>query len=140
MSDLDYVLQTIGPWLDDYINRGPDALGHRQTVGVGVWLLEADVNNGGFHQYYSNSRGVLAERTVDALIAIGAPETASLLRAANQDISRFPLPEDRRMRFAILDEISESSRFGALETEFYAQREDRVALLANFLRVTENEQ
>lgn len=137
MDDLDYVLSVITPWLDKYVEHGPSQLSSRELVGVGVWLLNAEVNNGGFHQYYSNSRGTLAERTVESLAEIGAADTASLLAAANKDIPSFPLPEDRADRSELLDQVSETARFAALETEYYLEREDRIALLANYLRSTE---
>jgi Domain of unknown function (DUF4375) len=136
MDDFDYVLNVIEPWLDRYIAEGPTALGHRETVAVGIWLMDAEVKNGGFDQYYANSRGVLAQATVSALHEIGADDTASLLEAANKDVPYLPLPEDRDERYEMLNQISEYSRFGSLEQEYFEQREDRIALLANYLRRT----
>lgn len=95
MDELDYVLEVITPWIDQYLSRGPGALTERELVGVGVWTLDAEINNGGFLQYYFNSQGRLARHTVNALRAIGADDTASALEAANAEIPRWPLPEDR---------------------------------------------
>jgi Domain of unknown function (DUF4375) len=136
MDDLDYVLEVITPWVDKYISHGPEALSSREIVGVGVWILDAEVNNGGFHQYYLNSRGRLALQTVDALQAIGARDTASMLAAANKDLPYLPLPEDREQRFALLDEVAETARFSALEKEYYEEQEDRLQLLAEYLRTS----
>ncbi|HEX7186059.1 MAG TPA: DUF4375 domain-containing protein [Thermoanaerobaculia bacterium] len=136
MYDFDYVLDVISPWIDKYIDRGPGSLSSRELIGVAVWMLDVEVNNGGFLQYYSNSRGCLAEQTVGALEIIGAPDTAALLRAANKEIPFFPLPEDRDDRFALLDQVAEQARFAALETEYYLEREDRIHLLAQYLRAT----
>ena len=47
-----------------------------------VGLLEGDVNNGGFSQYFWNTEGQHAAATVDVLKRIGAKATASLLRRA----------------------------------------------------------
>ena len=115
------MLHTIEPWIDKYIDQGVDALSHQEAIGVGVWLLETEVNNGGFDQYYFNTGGVLAIPTVEALTKIGATDTAGLLAAANADIQTLPLPEDRDERSAVLDQVSESSRFAALETEFFGR-------------------
>jgi hypothetical protein len=134
MEDLEFVLQTIDPWINKYINQGGDALSDQEIIGVGVWLLETEVNNGGFDQYYFNTCGSLAVSTVDALKTIGAPDTAGLLEAANADIPVLPLPEDRTERSAVLDQVSKTSRFGALETEFYAESENRIGLLAHYLQ------
>ncbi|TWO72168.1 DUF4375 domain-containing protein [Caenimonas sedimenti] len=134
MDDLDFVLETIDPWLSKYINGGAASLEPIELLAVGVWMLDAEVNNGGFHQYYSNTRGELAVATVGALRAIGAVGAASLLEAANECIPSFPLPEDREARLALLEEVENRYPFQPLETEFYEEREDRIALLASYLK------
>jgi hypothetical protein len=133
MEDLDFVLTAIDPWLDKYISQGANALSADEAIGVGVWLLESEVNNGGFDQYYFNTGGSLATKTVEALRTIGAYETAGILEAANADIPALPLPEDRNERSAVLDKVGQVSRFRALETEFYSERENRIGLLAKYL-------
>lgn len=134
MEDLDYVLEVIDPWLDKYISHGAESLSRLEAAAIGVWLLDVEVNNGGFDQYYFNTRGVLAERTVQALREIGATETASLLEAANKVVPGLPLPEEREARSAKLDEVLEPSRLNALESDYYEEREDRIGLLAAYLR------
>ena len=134
MDDLDFVIETIEPWVDKYNTQGASALSDNEVIGVGVWLLETEVNNGGFDQYYFNSSGNLAVVTVDALKRIGAIETAALLEAANAGVPSLPLPEDRDERSEILDQVSEVSRFNALESEYYQERENRISLLAKYLR------
>jgi hypothetical protein len=139
MDALEFVLKKIDPWLDKYISQGVSALSAEEALGVGVWLLEAEVNNGGFDQYYFNTGGVLAVRTVEFLEAIGACETASLLAAANADVPSLPLPLGREARNAVLDEVRESSRFSSLEAGFYPGAEDRISLLAAYLGYREND-
>ena len=46
------------------------------------WLVEAEVLNGGFNQYFWNSSGQFAELTPAALIDIGSPEAAQIMRQA----------------------------------------------------------
>jgi hypothetical protein len=139
MSNLDYVLSVIDPWLDKYIAHGPGQLTPRERVGVGVWLLDVEVNNGGFHQYYDNSRGALALQTVESLAEIGAVHAAELLGAANACIPGFPLPEDRAARFALLDQASGTANFANLDSQYYLEGEDRISLLARYLRSTTQE-
>lgn len=134
MSDFDYVLTVIDPWIKKFIDDGADALKFEEIVGVGVWLLEAEVNNGGFDQYYFNSAGDLAIPTVNALRLIGASHTASMLAAANSEFPDSGPPADRGARQRALDEIRDSARFGALEAEFYQGLDDLVALLALHFR------
>ena len=44
--------------------------------------LEAEVNNGGFHQFFSNSTGEYVRETIQALADIGASKTCNLLKRA----------------------------------------------------------
>lgn len=44
--------------------------------------LEAEVNNGGFHQFFSNSTGEYVRETIQALNDIGAVKTAELVQRA----------------------------------------------------------
>lgn len=134
MEDLDYVLERIDPWISKFISSGSAALNPLQVIGVGVWVLEAEVNNGGFDQYYFNSAGALAVQTVAALKAIGANNTASLLEAANAEFPGARPPVDREHRQQTLEEVREFARFSALEQEFYRDEERRISLLASYLR------
>lgn len=48
-----------------------------------IWCLEAEVNNGGFNQYYFNSSGQFAPLTPDALQLVGAHKFSALVAMAN---------------------------------------------------------
>ena len=135
MDDRDYVLARIDPWIEKYFSAGPSALSPLEVVGVGVWMLEAEVNNGGFDQYYFNSAGDLALQTVVALKAIGAENTASLLSAANAEFLNSVPPVNRAERQEALDRIREKVRFASLEEEFYRDEEDLLSCLASYLRL-----
>jgi hypothetical protein len=62
---------------------GFDALSYPQKVLATVWALEAEVNNGGFDQFFFNSAGDLAFFAPEALRAIGANSMAGLAQKAN---------------------------------------------------------
>lgn len=98
MSDLDYVFNLINPWLDKYIACGVESLVPEEIIGVGISTPEAEVNNGGFDQYYFNSDGELAVPTVNALKRIGAHRTAATLAAANAEFPDALPPADRSLR------------------------------------------
>lgn len=49
-----------------------------------ICLLEAEVNNGGFNQYYYNSSGQFAKLAPGALKLVGATQFAALTQAANK--------------------------------------------------------
>ena len=52
-----------------------------------VWWFEAELNNGGFDQFFSNSAGDLTPNTIEALERIGASACAVILRRA---VALFP--------------------------------------------------
>jgi hypothetical protein len=54
----------------------------RQAIYM-VWWLEAEVNNGGYNQFYSNSSGQFYKQLPDALTLIGATKFADLTKRAN---------------------------------------------------------
>ncbi len=49
-----------------------------------IWQLEAEVNNGGFNQFYYNSTGQYADLVPDALKLVGANKFAFLATEANK--------------------------------------------------------
>lgn len=113
---------------------GLAALSCAEAAAVGIWLLDVEVNNGGFHQYYFNTGGELATLTVRALQSIGATQTAALLDAANRNVPALPLPQGRDARATVLDRVADHACFHALETQYYLEEEDRIGLLAAHLR------
>lgn len=69
---------------DYYIDDEQDLEGLEPAVATAVLIhaLEAEVNNGGFDQFFLNSSGRFALQTVEALHAIGADHTSKLLEEA----------------------------------------------------------
>lgn len=55
----------------------------RQAIYM-IWELEAEINNGGFNQYYFNSSGQFAKLTPDALRLVGAVKFSELVSKANK--------------------------------------------------------
>lgn len=66
-----------------YTKLGFDKLSAHEKVFQCVWGLEAEVNNGGFKQFYFNGAGDHAAETVKSLEAIGANQTAKLVQRTN---------------------------------------------------------
>lgn len=54
----------------------------RQTIYM-ISLLEAEVNNGGYNQFYYNSSGLFYKHLLEALRCIGANKFADLTQKAN---------------------------------------------------------
>jgi hypothetical protein len=97
--------------------------------------LEAELNNGGFHQFFFNSAGDRAAQTREALRAIGAVRTAALLERA---CARFPggaPPVDGDERQVLMLTLApRSDEFDAEDTAFYAGGEDLRALVEAYCR------
>ena len=55
----------------------------RQAIYV-IWLLESEVNNGGFNQFYYNSTGQFSKHLPDALSLVGATNFSILTSKANK--------------------------------------------------------
>src|SRR5262245_26824721 len=75
-----------------------------EQVFILVWEVEAEVNNGGFNQFFFNSAGDRASATVAALRTIGAERMASIVDRANASFPDGP-PVDRSIRQELLETI-----------------------------------
>jgi hypothetical protein len=110
-----------------------DDLSASERVFVLVWEVEAEVNNGGFHQFFLNSAGDRASATPAALRAIRAERMASILDRANSAFPDGP-PSDRSVRQSLLEAIDpDIELFEELDQEFYGYPDDLSALLYQFV-------
>ncbi|HET9408669.1 MAG TPA: DUF4375 domain-containing protein [Candidatus Sulfotelmatobacter sp.] len=95
--------------------------------------LEMEVNNGGFDPFFYNSAGDDTADIIQALDAVGAANTADILRRA---AARFPggmPPKDRYERQNILLEISpDAEAFEELDGEFCAYPDDLSELIKKY--------
>ena len=106
---------------DRYMKLGYDKLSPAEKVFQCVWGLEAEVNNGGFSQFYFNSAGDHAADTVKSLETIGANHTANLVRQANALFGEAGPSSDRFTRqkqlFA-LEDAGKINEMDSIEKEF----------------------
>jgi len=108
-------------------------LSRSEQIFILVWELEAEVNNGGFHQFSFNSAGDRVSRTPAALRTIGAERAASLVDKA---IAFFPdrPPADRSLRQDLLLALDpDMTLFQELDDAFYKYPDNLSALLYNFV-------
>lgn len=92
-----------------------------------LFQFDAQVRNGGLHQYFSNSSGNFAHQNLAASIEVKAVESAQILKEA---LNLFPggyAESDRIVRSRQLDEMkqpgtkrSEWDPFTALDKQYYA--------------------
>jgi hypothetical protein len=132
---------------DNYISElcdngnSMDKLTEYQKVFYLNQELEREVNNGGFSQYFYNSSGNYAHKTIDALKIIGANKTASLLQMA---IDQFPgntVPKDRNDRIGVLEQIETraSKIWDKIDQDFYKYEDDLNLLNIEFIRINKTE-
>ncbi len=95
-----------------------------QIVAYCVPYSHADICNGGFHQYFSNSTGDYASITIEALRRLGDDQRAGLITSA---MARFPggvAPKSRAERHALLARIDFKSDWRGwirpIEDAYYA--------------------
>lgn len=81
-------------------------------------VLDGEVMNGGFHQFFSNGSGRYAHEALFALRELGAPRAVALLQRA---IAQFPgqrVPQDQAERNAVLATL-DAAAMDAIDTEYY---------------------
>lgn len=109
--------------------RGFEQLPEPTRHLLAVWWCDAEVCNGGFHQFFSNFTGVLAPEAAQGFRAVGLAECADLLENAMVKFGE-PYPRDRAARRAALEALkrpgqkrSEWDPFGELDKRYYAARD-----------------
>ncbi len=98
--------------------------------------LEREINNGGFNQYFFNSSGDFAHKTVQSLQTIGAKKTADILQKAIDQFPNSNVPEDRTERQEILEQIQETADvvWEDLDQNFFSYEDDLNTLNIDFVR------
>jgi hypothetical protein len=114
---------------------GFDGLTDPERVFYCVWILEGQVNNGGFDQFFFNSSGNYSTETVDALEKIGAAKTAGIVRRANSVFKNGQPSKNWTARQEELLAMPESVTqiLTQLDKEFYKYEEDLSKLLYEFV-------
>jgi hypothetical protein len=108
---------------------------------LAIWTLEADVNNGGFDQYFFNSAGDHALIAPNALQAIGALQAAAIVEAANAVFGPAGPPRDRDERQRALEALGDDRTllFEPVDQRFFAYPDDIQGLLATYVEAHESE-
>ena len=92
---------------------------------------EAEINNGGFDQFFFNNAGNQTAESIEALKAIGAIRTASIVAAAAGKFPGSDPPIDRTARQGLLLETVSpgANAFSEQDDAFLAYEDDLAALL-----------
>ena len=121
---------------DDFEN-----LNEAEKTFLYVEILEAEINNGGFVQYFFNSSGDHANEVLESLKKIGALKTAKLIEEACSYFPENPIPKDNEKRHKILENIDPqtSEKWNELEDKFYLYEENIGGLALKYVRQNKTE-
>jgi hypothetical protein len=98
-------------------------------------ILEDNVTNGGFIQFFFNSSGQFAHEIFQAYLAIKAETTIDILTKAIHLFPEMPVPKDSRIRQQILmGKDSNIDLWDALDLEFYKYEDNIIELTLNYVR------
>ena len=90
-----------------------------------VELCNGEVNNGGFHQFFSNSTGNETAEIIQALETIGAKKIAAIVKRAAAKFPGGMPPKDREARNILLDRVDPAINvFDDLDNQFFSNSED----------------
>jgi hypothetical protein len=102
-----------------------------------TWTVEAEVNNGGFNQYYWNTEDRFSAQAVEGFEFFGAVRHAVLMREANSvrasEIASLAKFKNRDTPQAFCDSYKES-RLGPLDERFYRLDENLSVLRLGKIR------
>jgi hypothetical protein len=117
-------------WHIDY-----DTLSRPERVFRAIWELEAQVNNGGFAQYFRNSSGELALEVADALRAVGAASMAAIVEQALEMVGRDVRWNDDNARIAHIENLptTTTDELEPLDQQFISYPDNLTVLLYQYV-------
>ena len=131
---MDTLLAAFNAALGRFDGSNFDQLSETDQVLITIWGLEAEVNNGGFGQYYFNGAGDQAFFAPTALSLIGASKMAGITAEANAAFGSGGPPRQPAERDAFLDRIKGTTSWDDLDRASYEYPDDINALLVAYLR------
>lgn len=108
-----------------------------EKVFVYVDMLEGQVNNGGFDQFFFNSSGDYTHEILSAFEKIKAHKTADLIEIAIKAFPISPVPKDTEIRREIMQDLDEktSNIWDDLDNKFYEYEENIAGLLIDYIKL-----
>lgn len=114
----------------------------RQAIYM-IWLLEAEVNNGGYNQFYFNSSGKFYKHLPEALKFVGANKFADLTKQANDTFLRenAKITQHQDGTLAGFSESYDDNPLNEFDNQFYDlyKTEDLQQIQVNFIRKNKTE-
>lgn len=113
-----------------------DDLSPNERVVIYIPWFDAEIANGGFHQFFTNSSGDYSFAILQSLKDINAENTVRLFEQA---LSVFPIGKPSEDRFTRIDQLENAGDsaielLSSLQQEYYSQQESIFTLAARYLR------
>lgn len=107
-----------------------------EKIFASIWELEAEVNNGGFSQYYFNSAGDNSPFASAALREIGAHEMSRIVEEANLAFGPAGPSPSQEMRQQILETLGSGAeeKWAQLDARFIAYPDNLTELLYAYIQ------
>lgn len=118
------------PKKDDF-----DRLNEFEKTFIYIDVLEHNVTNGGFIQFFFNSSGQFTHEIFHAYMAIKAEKTIDLLTEAIHLFPEIPVPKNLKIRQKILmEKESNIDLWDDLDTRFYKNEDNIIELTLAYVR------
>jgi hypothetical protein len=120
---------------------GLEQLPVEQRTVATVWLLSADVDNGGFDQYFFNASGDLAPFASGAFAEIGAPAVAEIVAEAVGVFGEDGPATDQAQRHKQMERLAPSVRrqWAELDAKFLRHSDAIPGLLRSYVATHDDE-
>jgi hypothetical protein len=133
----DYVSEVVieKDWKNQYRKVKSLPIGFQHIFGL--WLLEAEVNNGGFNQFFYNSSGEFVDEAMNGCIAIGATRTAKIVSRAVETImaeKEMQLEVRKKGTIEAFSESYKETKLGECDNEFFKYEDDLQNLQIQYIR------
>ena len=104
--------------------KAPSDVTEHERFVLAIEALEREVNNGGFHQFFTNSSVEFVDVIADALQAVRCTETAEVVREAIESLGIDGAPTAESVT-SIMDQDDDGlfERLGAFDDRFYSVAE-----------------
>jgi hypothetical protein len=107
-----------------------------------TWHLEAEVNNGGFNQYYFNSAGMFSKEALEGCKYFGAIKLSKIVEESIAIYKKEKIKLDEAMEKGTIEAFSETyedTEFNKLDDEFYNLDENLGELRIGYIRENSSE-
>lgn len=107
-----------------------------QKSVIFIEMLEGQVNNGEFDQYFFNSSGEYAHETLKALEEINALNMAEILNQAIKIFPSSPIPKDTEVRRELMESLPEAilDKWDKIDDELYEYPENIAGLAIKYVK------